>query len=108
MLTDYETDPFKGALRNRLKPGPFLVLAVSKRQDWPLRGSLESLGIEGLKQTTPTAVIGCILSAGQDAKRKSVRRDNRHEAEDATVSRGLATRSASSFAPRYREVPGEA
>jgi hypothetical protein len=34
-------------------------------QDCPLRGSPESLGMEGMNQTAPWEVIGCILNAGR-------------------------------------------
>jgi hypothetical protein len=42
------------------------------RQDCPLRGSPESLGMEGMNQTAPTEVIGCILDGGEDAKMETL------------------------------------
>ena len=53
-----------------MKMRQFLVFLYLKRQDWPLRGSPESLGMEGMNQTAPTEVNGCILDAGQDAKKE--------------------------------------
>jgi hypothetical protein len=44
------------------------VFRARRRQNWPLRGSPESLGVEAMNKTVPTEMIGCILDAGQDAK----------------------------------------
>ena len=39
-----------------------------KRQGWPLRGPLESFGMEKTEKMVPTEVVGCILPGGWEGK----------------------------------------
>jgi hypothetical protein len=48
-----------------------MFLGTWRRQSWPLPGTLESLGMEKMKEMRETArmeAVRCIIARGQDAK----------------------------------------